>query len=107
MIDYGYLDDEKYARNLVKYLSESRKMSKSFIMQEMYKRGIAPDIISDTLEETEIDNTDTLVDLILTKYRNKLKAEDGYKKVTSSLMRKGFSYYDIKSAFNRIENGEY
>lgn len=107
MIDYGYLDDEKYARNLLKYLSESRKMSKSFIKQEMYKRGIAPDIISDTLEETEIDNTDTLVDLILTKYRNKLKAEDGYKKVTSSLMRKGFSYYDIKSAFNRIENGEY
>ena len=107
MLDYGYLDDEKYARNLVKYLSETRKMSKSFIKQEMYKRGISSDIISCTLEDIEIDNTDAVVDLILTKYRNKLKADDGYNKVTASLMRKGFSYYDIKNAFNRIENGEY
>lgn len=107
MLDYGYLDDEKYARNLVKYLTSSKKMSKNFIKQEMYKRGISPDIISNTIEDAEIDNTVALVDLILTKYARKLEAEDGYKKVVASLMRKGFSYSDIKNAFNRIENGEY
>lgn len=107
MLDYGYLDDEKYARNLVKYLSESKRMSKNFIKQEMYKRGISPDIISNTIEDAEIDNTVALVDLILTKYAKKLEADDGYKKVVASLMRKGFSYSDIKNAFNRIENGEY
>lgn len=107
MLDYGYLDDEKYARNLVKYLTSSKKMSKNFIKQEMYKRGISPDIISNTIEDAEIDNTVALVDLILTKYAKKLEAEDGYKKVVASLMRKGFSYSDIKNAFNRIENGEY
>ena len=107
MLEYGYLDDEKYAVNLVKYLSQSRKMSSSFIKQEMYKRGIAPEIIANTLEDAEIDNTDALVELLLSKYVRKLEAEDGYKKVTASLMRKGFSYSDIKKAFNRIENGEY
>ena len=107
MLDYGYLDDEKYARNLVKYLTSSKKMSKNFIKQEMYKRGISPDIISNTIEDSEIDNTVALIDLILTKYARKLEAEDGYKKVIASLMRKGFSYSDIKNAFNRIENGEY
>ena len=32
MIDYGYLDDEKYAENLVKYLSTAKNMSSNFII---------------------------------------------------------------------------
>lgn len=107
MIDYGYLDDEKYAENLVKYLSTAKNMSSNFIKQEMYKRGISPDIISNVLEDSEIDNVKSVTELILTKYRNKLNAEDGIKKVTASLMRKGFSYYDIRKAFENIENEEY
>lgn len=107
MIDYGYLDDEKYAKNLVKYLSETKLMSKNHIKQEMYKRGVPNDIIAYTLEETEIDNVSVVVDLIFTKYRNKLDAQDGNKKVIAALMRKGFSYSDIREAFDRIENEEY
>lgn len=107
MIDYGYLDDEKYAKNLVKYLSETKRMSKNHIKQEMYKRGVPNDIIAYTLEETEIDNVSAVVDLIFTKYRNKLDAQDGNKKVIAALMRKGFSYSDIREAFERIENEEY
>lgn len=107
MIDYGYLDDEKYAKNLVKYLSETKRMSKNHIKQEMYKRGVPNDIIAYTLEDTEIDNVSAVVDLIFTKYRNKLDAQDGKKKVIAALMRKGFSYSDIREAFERIENEEY
>ena len=107
MIDYGYLDDEKYAKNLVKYLSETKRMSRNHIKQEMYKRGVPNDIIAYTLEETEIDNVSAVVDLIFTKYRNKLDAQDGNKKVIAALMRKGFSYSDIREAFDRIENEEY
>ena len=33
--------------------------------------------------------------------------ENGKEKVVAALMRKGFSYGDIKSAFYRIENEEY
>lgn len=107
MIDYGYLDDEKYAKNLVKYLSETKRMSKNHIKQEMYKRGVPNDIIAYTLEDTEIDNVSAVVDLIFKKYRNKLDAQDGNKKVIAALMRKGFSYSDIREAFERIENEEY
>lgn len=106
MIDYGYLDDEKYAKNLVKYLSETKRMSKNHIKQEMYKRGVPNDIIAYTLEDIEIDNVSAVVDLILTKYRNKLDIQDGNKKVISALMRKGFSYSDIREAFDRIESEE-
>lgn len=107
MIDFGYLDDKKYAKNLVKYLSDTKRMSRNHIKQEMYKRGVPNDIIAFTLEDTEIDNVSAVVDLIFTKYRNKIDAQDGNKKVIAALMRKGFSYSDIKEAFERIENEEY
>ena len=45
MLELGYLDDEKYARNLVKYLAQTRNMSKNHIKQEMFKRGIPNEII--------------------------------------------------------------
>lgn len=107
MIELGYLDDEKYARNLVKYLAQTRNMSKNHIKQEMFKRGIPNEIINSVMEDYEFDNVSSVVDLILTKYRNKLNNEDGNKKVIASLIRKGFSYSDIKNAFYRIENEEY
>ena len=107
MLELGYLDDEKYARNLVKYLAQTRNMSKNHIKQEMFKRGIPNEIIILVMDDYEFDNVSCVVDLILTKYRNKLNNEDGNKKVIASLMRKGFSYSDIKNAFYRIENEEY
>lgn len=107
MLELGYLDDEKYAEKLVDYLINSKNMSNSFIKQEMYKRGIPSDIISTVLDGVEIDNVQSAKELILTKYKNKLLAENGREKVTASLMRKGFSYSDVKSAFNEIENDEF
>lgn len=106
MLELGYLDDEKFANTLLKHLVENKNMSKSFIKQEMFKRGISSDIVSNLLEENEIDSVSSIINLVLTKYKNKLNADNGYEKVVSALMRKGFSYYDIKEAFNRIENDE-
>lgn len=107
MLEYGYLDDEKYAQKLLNYLLQNKKMSRSFIKQEMLKRGLSQDIISYVMQEVEIDNIPTIVDLIKTKYRNKIQAENGREKVMQALMRRGFSYGDIKSALNLIENEEY
>lgn len=107
MLDYGYLNDEKYAHSLVSYLSQTKNMSSNFIKQELYKRGIPSDIISNALEDVEIDNIASVVELIQTKYATKLDSPDGEKKVIAALMRKGFSYSDIRNAFERIENEEY
>lgn len=106
MTELGYLDDEKYAVALLHYLTETKKMSKSFVKQEMYKRGVPSDIISDLLYDYEFDNESAIIDLLLTKYRNKLLAENGREKVIAALMRKGFSYSDIKAAFYKLENDE-
>lgn len=106
MLELGYLDDEKFAVTLVNHLIAKNK-SKSFIKQEMFKRGISSDIINNTIEDIQVDNVSACLSLISSKYRNKLSVEGGKEKVIAALMRKGFSYYDIKSAFNALEYEEY
>lgn len=107
MIDYGYLDDEKYARSLVNYLTKTKNMSYAFVKQELFKRGITGEIASYALEDIEIDNVSSIINLIQSKYASKLMNDDGEKKVITALLRKGFSYSDIRNAFERIENEEY
>ncbi|MBQ7204098.1 MAG: regulatory protein RecX [Eubacterium sp.] len=107
MKEYGYLDDEKYAKTLLKHLKDDKKMSESFIKQEMAKRGISRDIVVELLENEELDNVSAACDLIQSKYRLKLQKENGREKVFAALIRKGFKYSDVKEAFNRIENDEY
>ena len=108
MLELGYLDDEKYAKILLNHLITNKKMSKTFIKNEMYKRGINSDIISNCLEDIEIDNVSSILDLLESKYLSKLSFDENYKnnkeKVIASLMRKGFSYSDVKSAFYRLED---
>ena len=72
-MELGYLDDERYADILLNHLVNEKRMSKSFIKQEMYKRGLCADIIARTLDDAEIDNPSSCAELILTKYKNKLR----------------------------------
>ena len=105
-IEAGYLDDERFCRSLVEYLINNKKYSENHIRQECYKRGISSDIINNVLEDFYSDNVDTIVELIQSKYLSKLQQENGTQKVIAALMRKGFSYSDIKSAFYRLEKDE-
>lgn len=106
MLEFGYLDDEKYAKSLIKYLVDTKHYSVSHVRQECFKRGIDRDIVQQLLDEDEPDNVSNALALIEGKYRTKLSQENGREKVIAALMRKGFSYGDIKSALYRFENGD-
>lgn len=106
-LEAGYLDDEQFCENLVEYLYNVKKYSTAHVRQECYKRGIDSDIIRRVIDGFEIDNTDTIVELINKKYSSKLEQENGKEKVIAALQRKGFSYSDIKSAFYRLEQDEF
>lgn len=106
-LEAGYLDDEHFCESLVEYLYNVKKYSTNHVRQECYKRGIDSDIIRRVMDNFEVDNTDTIAELIERKYLSKLEQENGKEKVIAALQRKGFSYSDIKSAFNRLEDNEF
>ena len=106
-LELGYLDDEKFAKALAKHLYEVKNYSDNHVRQELYKRGISREIVYDIFDNSEIDSIETIINLVIKKYYNKLNAENGKEKVVAALMRKGFSYGDIKTALHRIENKDY
>lgn len=105
-LEAGYLDDRHFCESLVDYLYNVKKYSANHIRQECYKRGVDGGTVNQVMDGIEIDNTDTIAQLIESKYSSKLEQENGREKVIASLQRKGFSYSDIKSAFYRLEQDE-
>lgn len=109
-IEAGYLNDERYCERLLEYLFTVKKYSKYHVKQECFKRGLSGELVSEKLQEyldeSEYSAEDAIIELINSKYASKLEKEDGKSKVTAALMRKGFSFSDISSAFYRIENDE-
>lgn len=103
-IELGYLDDEEFARNYAEHLFNNKNYSPYQVKQELIKKGIKPQIISLILEENDTDAAESIINIINKLYLSKLKAEGGREKVIAALMRRGFSYSDIKEAFFRIEN---
>ncbi len=96
MKELGLINDEAYAARMAEYLSQSG-ISKREAEYKLISRGIPRDIAHE-LSYTEGDEVEKIKHLLEHKYANKLGDEDSVKKVFASLIRKGFSYSDVKSA---------
>ena len=105
-IEMGYLDDEKFAKTLAEHLYTVKNYSDSHVKQELFKRGISRDIVNEIIDSSENDPIQSVITIINKKYLNKLNIEGGREKVIAAMMRKGFSYSDIQSALDEIENDE-
>lgn len=105
--ELGYLDDRKFAENYAEHLFKNKNYSDNHVRQELYKKGISREIVAEIMDGSENDSVENIITIINKKYYSKLNAENGREKVIAALMRKGFSYSDIKSAFYRMENEEY
>lgn len=102
--ELGYLNDEDFAEELSEYLFKTKKYSRNRVKQELIRRGIDREIINRVLSEDDTDAAESIISIINKSYLRKLGEEGGKQKVVAALMRKGFSYSDIKTAFYRMEN---
>lgn len=110
MWEYGYIDDERYARKLAKTYIEIRKYGKSRAALMMREKGLDRDTIESALEEYDSEDiTSEIVELLKKKYIDRLFLEglEGKKemqKVIAALARRGYSYGDIKTALYALED---
>lgn len=105
-LELGYLNDEAFAAELAEHLFKVKNYSERNVRSELYKRGIDKEIINRVLSHNETDPLDSIIYIVYKRYFKKLSDDGGREKVIAALMRKGFSYSDIKTALNRIENEE-
>ncbi len=107
LLELGLLNDEEYARILANDLLERKNYSIKRIKQELSFRGIDREIVENTVLSLDNDAENRIILVVEKKYKNKLNDEKGRKRAVDGLLRLGYSYSDIKSALNLIEEENY
>lgn len=104
----GLCDDEAFARDYAEELFERKGFGKKRVAFELAKKGVDRDVIDGILSEYDgNDPVDTIVSIIEKKYCPLPDDPKKYQRIFAGLARMGYSYGDIKSALERVKNGEY
>lgn len=96
MKELALINDEAYAARLAEYYKGSG-ISANESVQKMLQKGINRELAKSFFEDEE-DEIDKIKYLLEHKYSKKLGDEESVKKVFAALIRKGFSYRDVRDA---------
>lgn len=96
----AYVDDEAFARWWVENRQLSKGVSRRKLTAELRSKGVHADIIAQTLEKTDRTDEQELRKVIAKKHR---RYAGDRQKFVQYLVRQGFSYDDVVSALNDVE----
>ena len=97
--DIGAVDDAGYAAALARHYGE-KGYGPARVREELRRRGVDREKWDEALEELP-DQTETLDRLIQKKCRGDLSDRREVRRVSESLMRRGFSWSEVKAALRR------
>ncbi len=103
--EYHYLDDEGYARRYVRTYSEQKSIRR--LRAELEQKGIACGHIENALKEAEIDEASQIAGWIRKKgyVPGEHLEQSQYRKLVSSLGRRGYSFDVIRRVMDGGETG--
>ena len=103
--EIGAVNDEEYARMIVSHYSK-KGYGEAKIKSELYRRKVPKELWEDALEN--MPDTDDIIDrLVETKLRGTEPDRKELKKVSDMLLRRGYSYEEVRGALRRYsENTE-
>lgn len=104
LCELGLLNDEEFSRILANDLLNRKNFSVKRIKQELIFRGIDREIAENTVDSLDNDPENRIICIIKKKYMNKINDEKGRKRTIDALLRLGYSYSDIKTALNSIND---
>ena len=92
---YHYIDDERYARNYIRYHQDGK--SRRRIYEDLYKKGIAKDVIEIALEDEYLASEEDQIIALLEKKHYDASTADMKEKsrIYRFLLGRGFSYQTI------------
>lgn len=98
MAEMGLVDDKAFAKHYFEQMVVFGHSSTREAEHKLKLKGISSETIKEILLDAEVDESQNVKALIERKYINKLTTEEGVQKVFASLIRKGFSFSDVKRA---------
>lgn len=102
-----FLDDVAFARWLVRSRTEFKPKGKQLVRLELRQKGIAEDIISSILEDSDVrqQSDKELAIEVLTKKQKKyahMEPQERFAKAGAMLARRGFGMEAIKAAIDQV-----
>lgn len=97
--DLGAVNDEEYVAALVRHYS-ARGYGPLRIREELRRRGVPRELWDNALEERS-DSSEALDALIQKKCKGDLNDPKERKRMTDALLRRGFSWSEVKAALGR------
>lgn len=95
----GAVDDVAYAGVIVRHYGGS--YGEKRVRQELQRRGIPRELWDEALEQLP-DSAETIDRILQAKLRGKTLDGAALKKLSDALLRRGFSWSDIRPALNRL-----
>ena len=100
LLNLGFLDDSAYADLLVKHYNQ-KGYGSARIRNELYRHGIPKDLWEQALVNVS-DPVEKILDFVRSKSID-FNSKEQKRKITQTLYRRGFSWSDIHSALNLLE----
>lgn len=93
----GYINDEQFAKWWVESRHQTKGISRRKLEAELRTKGVASDIISETIQKSTREEKSEL-QKVIAKKRSKYAGDE--QKLIAYLARQGFSYDDIRTALS-------
>lgn len=103
--EYGFVNDEQYAKRRARDLQNLKKFGRRRISQELRQKGIAQELIDLAVSELEDDEEDRLYPLVLKKLGGNFE-QKSIDKCIRYFMYRGYGFGDIKSCIDRVRTEE-
>lgn len=94
--DLGFINDENVAKSFAQELLESKGYSKYRAKLELLKKGFSKELVSDILDEFEVDEESVIKELVEKKYKSAFEDEKIKRRAIAFLQRQGYSFEAIK-----------
>lgn len=98
--EYGFVNDEQYAKRRARDLQNLKKFGRKRISQELRQKGIAQELIDLAVSELEDDEEDRLYPLVLKKLGGNFEKKNIDKCIRYFIYR-GYGFGDIKSCIDK------
>ncbi len=100
--EMGYVNDALYAERLAEHLYNSKGYSPKKIRYELILKGVSDEIAQNAVSLLDKDTVLRIIELLQNKHKKNLYDEKGVRRTFAALARAGYSYSDVRTAFNRI-----
>jgi len=101
----GYINDHDFALSFINNRKKSRLIGRNALKRDLFKKGVAREIIKAVIRETEADivNPDDIYELALKKYNSLGNKKNKLLKVIYFLKQKGFEEEQVRNTVDRLK----